>query len=104
MRKNRIRLMSVISTLLVLLIACILLIRFYPYTYKFTCLPRITHTQSGADGDPVNLVLVGSKDQILHSFQQARMLIPEPITPQTSAKIAADSLAHKSYPTAPVSN
>jgi len=96
--------MSVISTLLVLLIACILLIRFYPYTYNFTGFPRITHTQSGADGDPVNLVFVGSKDQILHSFQQAGWLIPDPITPQTSAKIAADSLAHKSYPTAPVSN
>ena len=30
--------------------------------------------------------------------------MPDPITPQTSAKIAADSLAHCSYPTAPVSN
>ncbi len=30
--------------------------------------------------------------------------MPDPITPQTSAKIAADSLAHRSYPTAPVSN
>jgi len=96
--------MSVISTLLVLLIACLLLIRFYPYTYNFTGFPRITHTQSGADGDPVNLVFVGSKDQVLHSFQKAGWLIPDPITPQTSAKIAADSLAHKSYPTAPVSN
>src|SRR5258708_1352971 len=104
MRKNRIRFMSVISTLLVLLIACLLLIRFYPYTYNFTGFPSITHTQSGADGDPVNLVFVGSKDQVLHSFQQAGWLIPDPITPQTSAKIAADSLAHKSYPTAPVSN
>src|SRR5260370_2844438 len=104
MRKNRIRFMSVISTLLVLLIACLLLIRFYPYTYNFTGFPSITHTQSGADGDTINLVFVGSKDQITRSFQQAGWLIPDPITPQTSAKIAADSLAHKSYPTAPVSN
>jgi len=81
-----------------------LLIRFYPYTSNFTGFPRITHTQSGADGDPVNLVFVGGKEQILHSFQQAGWLIPDPITPQTSEKIAVASLAHRSYPTAPVSN
>jgi LssY C-terminus len=103
MRKNRIRFMSVISTLLVLLIACILLIRFYPYTYNFTGFPSITHT-IGADGDPVNLVFAPDKDQVLHSFQQAGWLLPDPITLQTAKKIAIDSLAHRSYPTAPVNN
>src|SRR6266568_3316842 len=104
MRKKRIRFMSMISTLFVLLIACIVLIRFYPYTYNFTAYPRITQTQSGAEGDPLNLVFVGSKDQITYSFQQAGWLIPDPITPQTAEKIAVASLAHKRYPTAPVSN
>lgn len=50
------------------------------------------------------MVSVGTKEQIQHSFQQVGWLIPDPITPQTSKKIAAASLAHKSYPTAPVSN
>jgi hypothetical protein len=104
MRKQRIILLSMISTLWVLLIACIVLIRFYPYTSNFTAFPRITHTKSGADGDPVNMVFVGTNSQILRSFQQAGWLIPDPITLQTSEKIAADSLAHRSYPTAPVSN
>jgi hypothetical protein len=96
--------MTIISSLLLLFIACIVLIRFYPYPSNFPAFPRITHTQSGADGDPVNLVFVGRKAQILHSFQKAGWLIPDPITPQTSEKIAAASLAHRSYPTAPVSN
>ncbi len=104
MRKKRIRFMSMISTLFVLLIACIVLIRFYPYTYNFTAYPSITQTKSGAEGDPLNLVFVGSKDQITYSFQQAGWLIPDPITPQTAEKIAVASLAHKRYPTAPVSN
>ncbi|HET8853148.1 MAG TPA: LssY C-terminal domain-containing protein, partial [Ktedonobacteraceae bacterium] len=56
------------------------------------------------EGDPLNLVFIGSKDQITHSFQQAGWLIPDPITLQTSEKIAVASLAHRSYPTAPVSN
>ncbi len=104
MRKKRSILLSMISTLLLLLIACIVLIRFYPYTSNFPALPRITHTQAGAEGDPVNMVFVGTKKQILHSFQQAGWLIPDPITLQTAEKIAAASLAHRSYPTAPVSN
>src|SRR6266853_2860982 len=104
MRKTIIRSVSILGILLVLVTALIALLRFYPYTYNFPAYPRITHTQSGAEGDPLNLVFIGSKDQITHSFQQAGWLIPDPITLQTSEKIAVDSLAHRSYPTAPVSN
>jgi len=97
--------MSMISSVLLLFIAFIIvLIRFYPYTYNFTTYPKRTQTQSGADGDPVNMVFVGSQDQIIQSFQQAGWLLPDPITLQTSEKIAVASLAHRSYPTAPVSN
>src|SRR5579859_6520743 len=104
MRKTVIRSVSILGILLVLFAALIADVRFYPYTYNFPAYPKITHTRSGAAGDPINLVFVGTKDQIMHSFQQAGWLLPDPITPQTSAKIAADSLAHRSYPTAPVSN
>src|SRR5437868_3817016 len=96
--------MTMISSLLLLFIAGIVLIRFYPYTYNFPAFPRITRTQSGAHGDPVNLVFVGRKEQILQSFHKVGWLIPDPITSQTAEKIAAASLAHRSYPTAPVSN
>ena len=104
MRKTIIRSVSILGILLVLVTALIALLRFYPYTNNFPAYPKITHTQSGAEGDPINLLFVGSKDQIMHSFQQAGWLIPDTITSQTSAKIAVDSLAHRSYPTAPVSN
>src|SRR6266851_2135200 len=105
MRKNSTRVMSMISMVVLLCIASmVVFIRFYPYTYHFTTYPRITQTQSGADGDPINMVFVGRKDQILQSFQKAGWLIPDPITPKTAEKIAADSIAHRSYPTAPVSN
>ncbi len=103
MSNKKILCLSVISTVLVLCIACLVLIRLYPYSSNFPALPRITHTQSGADGDPVNLIFVGTKAQILRSFHQAGWLIPDPITPHTSEKIALASLAHRSYPTAPVS-
>lgn len=104
MRKMIIRLVSMLGILLVLFIALIALIRFYPYTYTFPVYPKITHTKSGTEGDPLNLIFIGSKDHIMHSFQRAGWLIPDAITLQTSEKIAVDSLAHKRYPTAPVSN
>lgn len=90
-----------VLAMLALLVA---LIRWYPYTYNLTTLPRLTHTASGAAGDPLNIVIAGSEQQITRSFLRAGWLIPDPITAQTSARIAADSLAHRSYPTAPVSN
>lgn len=97
-------LLGLISTVLGFVIASLVLIWAYPYTYNFPPLPKITHTQAGAAGDPINLLFVGTQAQIQASFHQAGWLIPDPLTPQTSAKIAAASLAHKSYPTAPVSN
>src|SRR5256885_2487206 len=104
MKKTIIRSVSILGMLLVLVTALVALLRFYPYTYNFPAYPKITDTKSGTEGDPLNLVFIGSKDQITHSFQQAGWLIPDPITLQTSEKIAVDSLAHRSYPTAPVSN
>lgn len=86
----------------------VLLVRFYPYSWNFSSFPRVTRTAAGTAagiaGDPINLVFVGSQEQMTQSFHQAGWLTPDPITPQTIARIAADSLAHRSYPTAPVSN
>src|SRR6266568_2321108 len=104
MIKSIIRSVSILGILFVLFAALIAAVRFYPYTYNFPAYPKITHTKSGAAGDPINMLFVGSKNQIMPSFQKAGWLIPDPITSQTSAKIVVDSLAHRSYPTAPVSN
>jgi hypothetical protein len=76
----------------------------YPYPVNFSTLPRLTRTASGIPGDPINLILIGSTEQITQSFKRAGWLIPDPITAKTTAKIVVDSLAHRSYPTAPVSN
>jgi hypothetical protein len=104
MRKTIIRAVSLLGILFVLFAALMAIVLFYPYAYDFSGYPKITRTKSGAAGDPINMLFVGSKDQVTQSFHQAGWLIPDPITPQTSERIAVDSLAHRSYPTAPVSN
>src|SRR6266498_3191628 len=56
MKKTIIRSVSILGMLLVLVTALVALLRFYPYTYNFPAYPKITHTKSGAEGDPLNLV------------------------------------------------
>lgn len=94
------------ASLAVLLGFVVLLVglRVYPSPWLFPELPRVTHTAHGAAGDPLNIILVGSETQITASFAAAGWLVPDPITPETAAKIATASLAHRPYPTAPVSN
>src|SRR2546428_9370473 len=87
MKKTIIRSVSILGMLLVLVTALVALLRFYPYTYNFPAYPKITHTKSGAEGDPLNLVFVGSKDQITHSFQQAGWLIPDPLPSKPLRKL-----------------
>lgn len=92
---------------LVILLAVVLLlvgVRVYPAPWIFPTLPKVTHTARGAAGDPLNVVLVGSVAQISASFARAGWLVPDPIMPQTTARIVAASLVHQPYPTAPVSN
>jgi len=103
-RKRSTKVLTVTGILLVLFLAFLLFIGLYPYAYQFPTYPRLTHTHSGADGDPINLIFVGSKEHMRQSFQQAGWLLPDPITQRTSKEIAAASLAHRSYPTAPISN
>ena len=86
-----------------LCVALVGLVVVYPYPEHFTSFPRLTHTASGAAGDPINLILVGSEAQLTQGFRQAGWLAPDPVTPQTAARIAAASLAHQPYPTAPIS-
>lgn len=90
--------------LLALCLICVGVVRFYPYEMAYPSLPRLTYTDAGAKGDPINLILIGKASQISGAFERAGWLVPDPITAQTAARIAAASLAHQSYPHAPVSN
>jgi LssY C-terminus len=106
-RPIRLRLVHLLQRVsLVILLAFVLLLvglRVYPSPWLFPTLPKLTHTARGAAGDPLNIILVGTAAQITASFDRAGWLIPDPITPATSARIIAASLTHQPYPTAPVS-
>lgn len=61
-------------------------------------------TSAGIPGDPLNIAFVGTEAALHRSMLQAGWFPADPITLHSSFRIAADSVAHKPYADAPVSN
>ena len=66
--------------------------------------PRITHTGDGISGDPLNIALVGTERDLQAAMLAAHWYPADPITLRSSVRIAAGTVFHRSYDTAPVSN
>lgn len=63
-----------------------------------------THTADGLLGDPVNLALRGTADQLHTALTRAGWVRADPITVRSSWRIVAGSVLRRSYPNAPVSS
>ncbi len=66
--------------------------------------PTITHTGSGIPGDALNVALVGSEEMIVRAMLAAGWHPADPITLRSSERIALDTVFHRPYEDAPVSN
>ena len=66
--------------------------------------PRITLTTTGMHGDPINLALVGTKDELLAAMIAAKWQPADPITFTSSVKLVKSVVLHRPDETAPVSN
>jgi hypothetical protein len=62
-----------------------------------------TRTSDGLLGDPVNLALMGSAEQIEHAMAAAGWRRADPVTLASSWRIVASTLTRRSYDEAPVS-
>ncbi len=65
---------------------------------------RITRTSDGHPGDPVNIALVGSETDVVRALVAAGWFPADPITFDSSVRIAADSVLRRPDDDAPVSN
>jgi hypothetical protein len=65
--------------------------------------PRVTHTENGIPGDPVNLCLIGSEEDLQRAMLAAHWFPADPVTLKSSLRIAADTVFHRTYNDAPVS-
>jgi len=66
--------------------------------------PMVTQTASGIPGDPINVGLVGTREEVLRAFAAAGWKPADPITLRSSLGIAESVLLDRPDPEAPVSN
>ena len=67
-------------------------------------LPKVTYNADGIPGDPLNVGLVGHREQLVRAMLAAGWRPADPITFESSIKIAESVLFDRPDPDAPVSN
>ncbi len=78
--------------------------RYFQHHLKFTDAPRVTQTADDHPGDPLNIALVGTEEELFHAMTAIGWYPADPITFRSSIRIVVDSLFHKPDDDAPVSN
>src|SRR6266478_6522529 len=66
--------------------------------------PRITRTGAGIPGDPLNVSVIGSENDLLSAMLESGWYPADPITLKSSLRIAESTIFHRPYIDAPVSN
>ena len=66
--------------------------------------PRHTTTHRGHAGDAINVAFIGTEEELHRTLAAAGWFAADPITLETSVRIAVDVVLHKPYPHAPVSD
>src|SRR5436190_10069340 len=66
--------------------------------------PRVTKTSSDIPGDPLNIALVGTEEEIIRAMTAAGCDPADPLTLRSSVRIVVDTVMRKPDDEAPVSN
>ena len=66
--------------------------------------PKTTLTTDGIPGDPLNIALVGTHDEVVSGLLKSGWLPADPTTLRSSLHIAESVVLKRTYSTAPVSN
>jgi hypothetical protein len=76
----------------------------YEHQKGLAGLPMLTSTAQGIPGDPLNVGLVGTRDDVLCAMHAATWYPADPITFGSSLKIVGSVVLDRPYRNAPVSN
>jgi hypothetical protein len=77
------------------------------YTHKHPYLediPGVTYAADGIPADPLNVALIGTKDEVMKIMVAAKWFPADELTFRSSLKIAAASVLKREYEDAPVSS
>jgi hypothetical protein len=110
-RKRRwlIRGVKIVAVLIVLwLLAAYLILpalwRHYEHHPLLQNAPKTTLTKQGIPGDPLNVGLIGTEDELVHAMLAAGWVPADPVTFKSSLRIAQSVVMRKEYADAPVSS
>jgi hypothetical protein len=78
--------------------------RHYEHQHALAGLTMVTRTASGIPGDPMNVGLVGSREDVLCAMNAAAWYPADPITLRSSVEIVGSVLLDRPYHDAPVSH
>jgi hypothetical protein len=78
--------------------------RHYEHQKALADLPMVTRTGDGIPGDPINVGLVGSREDVLCAMNAAAWYPADPITLRSSIEIIGSVLLDRPYREAPVSH
>ncbi|HWC88365.1 MAG TPA: LssY C-terminal domain-containing protein [Pirellulales bacterium] len=78
--------------------------RHYEHHPELATLPKITSTANDIPGDPLNVGLVGSKEEVVRAVIAAGWQPADAISLRSSLRISESAILNRPYPTAPVSN
>jgi hypothetical protein len=109
------RAVALVAALLALVVSasyCALAYEFVPSAWRFVerrhpaldAVGSRAFTAAGIPGDPLNIGFVGTEAELQRLMLGAGWFAADPITLKSSLRIAVDSVAHKPYADAPVSN
>jgi LssY C-terminus len=76
----------------------------YEHQKALAGLSMLTRTIEGIPGDPINIGLVGSKEDVVCAMHAAGWFPADPVTFLSSVKIVGSVLLNRPYPDAPVSH
>lgn len=71
---------------------------------SFDTFPHVTRTSSGIHGDPLNVAIVASEEDLNHIMLEAGWIPADPITFASCVKISAATVLRRMYQQAPVSS
>lgn len=67
-------------------------------------IPRFTEASDGVEVDPVNIILIGTKDQLINAFEKIGWQKADKLTIKSSIKMINKFLVNKPYSKAPFSS
>lgn len=96
---------AVLGYLIAAYIILPLIWRFYVHRHPaLDDVPGITQTKSGIPGDPLNVGLIGTEEEIKTLMEAAQWKPADPLSLRADVRIAEDTVLDKSYDEAPVSS